>query len=183
MSFYSGYFKAALNGAWAESSSGIIKLETESPLVFERFVHWLYTNKIADDTRKAGFSIIIDLWLFADRRDIPLLMNNMVDALQLEIVDRWQVPTDCLHHVYKNTTEKSALRRMLAWSMSRLVDASTFNNHADRWPREACVDVLRLVLTDRSTSIFSKEQYKKVNMCPLYHVHEEGVSCTKKAGT
>lgn len=33
LSFYSGLFKAVLEGA----NSGIIKLETEIPLVFERF--------------------------------------------------------------------------------------------------------------------------------------------------
>jgi hypothetical protein len=39
---------------------------------------------------------MIDLWLFGDRRDIPLLMNEMIDALHVDIADRWLVPSDCL---------------------------------------------------------------------------------------
>lgn len=184
MCFYSGHFKAALKGTWAESSSGIIKLKTEDPLVFERFAHWLYTNKITDDTRKSGFGIIIDLWLFADRRDIPLLMNEMIDALHKGITDQWLMPTDCLHKVYENTTEGSALRRILMWSMSRTVRSSLFEeNYAKRWPRKALLDVLRLVLDDRLTPILSRDQCQKASMCPTYHVHEDGASCADKAAT
>lgn len=146
--------------------------------MFERFVHWLYTSKITDDTRNASSSIIIDLWLFADRRDIPLLMNEMIDALQLDIVNRWVVPIDHLHKIYENTTEQSALRHILAWSLSRLIDANIFRTNVERWPQEACVDMLRLVLADRSAPILSKDQYQKVKICPDYHVHEEGASCT-----
>ena len=184
LSFYSGYFKAALEGAWAESSSGIIKLEIEDPLVFERFVHWLYTNKITDDTQKAGFGIIIDLWLFADRREIPLLMNEMIDALHKEIADSWLMPTLCLHKAYENTTEGSSLRRMLMWTMSRILRADMFDGeYADRWPRPALLDMVRLVLAERPAPTLSQDQYKKVKMCPLYHVHEEGASCKDKVKT
>lgn len=184
LSFYSGYFKAALEGAWAESNSGIIKLETEDPLVFERFVHWLYTNKITDDTQKAGFRIIIDLWLFAYRRNIPLLMNEMIDALHKEIADSWLMPTDRLHKAYENTAEGSSLRRMLMWTMSRTLRADMFDGeYADRWPRPALLEMVRLVLAERPAPTLSQDQYKKVKMCPLYHVHEEGASCKDKVKT
>lgn len=184
LSFYSGYFKAALEGAWAESKSGIIKLETEDPLVFERFVHWLYTNKITDDQRKSEFRIIIGLWLFADRRDIPLLMNEMIDALHKEIANSWLMPTDFLHKVYESTTKGSALRRMLMWTMSRIMRADMFNgDYAERWPRTALLDMVKLVLAERPAATMTQDQYKKVKMCPLYHVHEEGALCAEKLET
>lgn len=152
--------------------------------MFERFVHWLYTNNITDDTRRAGYTMMIDLWLFADRRDIPLLMNEMMNALHLNIAEHWFLPTECLHKVYDNTTAGSALRRMLMWTMSRIMRADMFRgDYADRWPREAMVDMIRLVLAERPAPTLTKDLYRKVNMCPTYHVHEEGVSCTDRVQT
>lgn len=156
-SFYSGYFRAALEGPWTESSSGVINLETEDPLVFERFYLWLYTNEITDDTLKPGHSITIDLWLFADSRDIPLLMNEMINALHLRIADHWILPIDCLSKVYLNTTEESALRRMLMWSISRTMGTKVLSGRfSDVWPREALLDVLEMVVTTRGTKALSK---------------------------
>lgn len=164
----------------------MINLDTEDPLVFERFVLWLYTNNITDDKLLSGQRIAIDVWLFADRRDIPLLMNEMINVLHLNIADNWIVPTNRLHKVYQNTTEGSALRRMLTWSMSRTIGSELLEGeYAEEWPREALLDVLRLALADRSVTAraLSNEQYKELKMCPTYHVHEEGASCTDTVKT
>ena len=151
-------------------------METEDPLVFERFVLWLYTNQIIDETLGYGFNIIIDLWLFADRRGIPLLMNDMIDAFHAEIGYRWVIPTKCIDKIYENTIEKSALRRMFIWSVSHITGENMFKgDHADRWPREALLDMLRAVLSKQTPVLLSKKEYKMASMCPAYHVHEEGV--------
>lgn len=92
LTFYSGYFKAALEGGFAEAQSGVIKLETEEPSVFEAFITWLYTRKacakvINPDTACEHYELVVKLWIFANRRDIPLLMNEMVDSLHRAVVD------------------------------------------------------------------------------------------------
>jgi hypothetical protein len=184
LSFYPGYFRAAPEGSWVESSSGVIKLKTEDPLVFKRFFLWLYTNKITDDTLEPAYSIAIDLWLFADRRNIPLLMNEMINTLHQYITGRWTLPVFYIHKVYENTNEGSTLRRSLMWSMSRTMEPVKFHNHqVENWPREALSDMLRLVLADRPASSLSKDQHKNANMCPAYHVHEDGALCTDKLFT
>jgi hypothetical protein len=184
LSFYSGYFRAALEGPWTEPSSGVINLETEDPLVFERFFLWLYTNRITDDTLKKTHTIIIDLWLFADCRNIPLLMNEMINALHLRIANSWMLPLDCLNTIYMSTTEESALRRMLTWSISRTMDRKLLEGvHGNKWRREALVEVLKMLVDTRGEASLTKGQYKTTSMCPLYHVHEEGVSCTEKVGS
>jgi hypothetical protein len=38
LSLYSGYFKAALDGRFAEAQSGVLELEIEEPDVFEEFL-------------------------------------------------------------------------------------------------------------------------------------------------
>ena len=118
LSYYSGYFKAALHGNFAEAGSGIVKLDTEEPSVFEGFVKWLYTRRarsdeINADTGRDHFMSVVKLWIFADRRDIPLLMNEMIDRLQQCIVTLWCVPGGTLREVYDNTTAGCALRRMI----------------------------------------------------------------------
>lgn len=108
----------------------------------------------------------------------------MVDALHKETTEQWTMPTNCLHKAYENTTESSALRRMLMWTISRSVKSNLFEEKfATRWPREALLDVLRLVLDDRLTPLLSRDQYTKVNMCRIYHVHEDGASRAHKADT
>ena len=165
-------------------NSGVIKLEREDPLVFERFILWLYTNRITDEALLPDHSIIIDLWLFADRRDVPLLMNEMIDALHLDIGDHWLMPTDCLYKVYERSHTSSALRRMLIWTMSRTMGADMFeDDYANRWPRGALLDMLRSVLADRPASTLSKEQYKEADTCPAFHVHEDGAFCADRLDT
>lgn len=172
LSFYSGYFRAALGGAWAESTSGAIKLETEDPLVFGGFVLWLYTNKITDESLASKSTVITDLWLFADRRDIPLLMNEMIDALHLDMTVHWTMPTGRISKIYESTSSGSALRRMIMWSMSRTYDATLLEmNGVKEWPQEALLDMLRLVLDDRPTSLLfkgpvQKGQHVSCSPCP-----------------
>lgn len=107
-------------------------------------------------------------------------MNEMVDALHESIVTTWSMPTSCMNEVYESTSEGSPLRSMLVWSMSRTLGEEHFATkvQAEQWPHDALMEMLRLTLTDRSLPALSKEQYKKVKMCPTYHVHEDGVSCT-----
>jgi hypothetical protein len=45
------------------------------------------------------------------------------------------------------------------------------------------LDMVRLVLAERPAPTLTKDLYKKVDMCPTYHVHEEGASCTDKVKT
>jgi hypothetical protein len=116
LSFYSGYFQAALGGNFAEAQSGIIKLETEEPAVFEEFVMWLYTKSTTRDNRFQHYESTTKLWIFADRRKIPLLMNEMIDSFKQSVLVGWTMnimPNKVINNIYENTPESSRLRRML----------------------------------------------------------------------
>lgn len=54
LSFYSRYFRGAINGSFAEANSGIVNLSTEDPAVFKRFVAWLYTRKLELEESSEG---------------------------------------------------------------------------------------------------------------------------------
>jgi hypothetical protein len=150
--------------------------------VFERFVFWLYTNKITDGALASSPDIMVNLWLFADRRDIPLVVNEMIDALHVDIARSWIMPTNQIENIYENTSEGSALRRMLMWSMSSTSDARILKAEfcVEKWPREALMDMLRLVMATRPAPVTSQVQCGKASMCPTYHIHEYGATCTNK---
>ena len=117
--YYSAYFEAALKGKFAEAKTGVIELEEEDVTIFEHFIVWLYSRRFkrsSDD--QENFYVICKLWLFGDRRQIPLLSNTMIDALREEIVAQWLVPTAQLHLIFESTTAQSNLRKFTIWVIS-----------------------------------------------------------------
>lgn len=179
LSLYSGYFTAALSDSWRDTHSGVLKLESEDADLFGAFVLWLYSGKITDGSMKVNQGFIVDIWLFADRRNIPLLMNEMVDELHRSIGDNWTIPAHRLHTIYEHTPERSALRRLLMYSMCRLSGPRLLGTkvHTDEFPREAMVNLLRLMLAIPREPHMMQWEYNPLNVCSAYHTHEEGVSC------
>lgn len=189
LSFYSGYFKAALYGGFAEGETGVIKLETEEPAVIEGFVKWIYTGKartdeIARDNSASYYISIVKLWLFADHREIPLLMNEMIDSLHQSVVTAWTLPDPTIEEVYANTTAGSALRRMVVDVFVSLAGKSVAESivvDSKNYSKEFLVDwIASMIAAHPRNPPLSKEQYKLVEICPRFHLHEEGAKCPKK---
>lgn len=189
ISFYSGYFKAALKGGFAEAASGVIKLETEEPAVFEGFVKWLYTHKPRTDKithadNMQYYMQIVKLWIFADRRGVPLLMNEMIDLFHQSVVEIWITPGNTIREVYDNTTENSTLRRLLVDVYTNLAGdkhVPFMTHNSGVYTAEFYCDLVKSLITgDSRRPLLSAVQFRKVEMCPSFHVHEEGVKCTKK---
>lgn len=82
-------------------------------------------RKITDNTLGLNFDIVIRLWLFADRREIPLIMNDMISCLKRIVVEQGILPIDQVGLVYEKTLAGSPLRRMLIHTMSNLSDPGT----------------------------------------------------------
>ena len=183
LTFYSGYFSAALSGRWTAAEDDAIRLDTETPRTFERFVSWLYTRSITDDDdEKANCQLIIDLWLFADCREIPLLMNEMLDALKDRIVTEKSIPTTLLGTTYERTMPGSALRRMIvhaitATASERLVTDDSKKVH---WPHDVLWDIMKELLKVPRPQPVGVASYAAMDICPLFHTHEEGVRCVSK---
>lgn len=149
LTFYSGYFRAALDGGFAESRSGVIKLDCEECSVFERFVTWLYTyktrpEKITEGNPHNHFLSCVKLWVFADRRDIPLLMNEMVDELQKIVVETWTYPNRVVKEVYATTTDGSILRRVIVHIYTCCTTKGNMTSEGfEPYPREFLLDLIK----------------------------------------
>jgi hypothetical protein len=188
LSFYSQYFRAAFNGDFAEAESGVVELETEDPAVFASFVAWLYTRKIRTDqidTKNSTeyFLSIVKLWIFADRRQIPLLMNEMIDTLQQVALEVKLLPTSSFQEVYKNTSDNSLLRRMLVDMSQRLGSetlAECMTRHPENFPKDYLFDMVKAQLSTSPPVRLCVTQYGKLELCPFFHVHEDGANCMKK---
>ena len=183
--FYSGYFEAGMNGNFAESRNNLIELPTEDIGIFERVVPWLYTSRInlLSDTHSA-FAIACAIWIFADRRVMPLLADTMIDAIGDAVVESGVVPTTRLHYIYHNTTPDAKLRKFVVMLISRMHDSSFLDTMTDEqreeWPREAMWDVMQAVWAAKDRGVWNKMTKTELEVLKLceYHQHDQAVDCT-----
>ena len=132
----SSYFRAALEGSFAESSTQKIELPEDDVIVFKLFRVWLYSfnqgslpsapeteHGFEFDTQLEPDVIIgpkdlFDLYIFADMRDIPLLQNATVDTIIWISERKSFFIGDLIPYVYDRTAPKAPLRKLLVdwWS-------------------------------------------------------------------
>lgn len=184
LSFYSGYFRAALSDDFLEAVQGFIDLPTEDVSLFERFVGWLY-NKNIDLPKEVpdAFQLICSLWAFADRRQVPLLMNAMVNALRDTVVSSWISPDAQVSYIYEHSTGASGMRRAAVEIISSTaISGLDDESNRQQWPKEAVWDVLKAIVAKRNSkrcvTFASKNDVAKLDMCQ-FHCHEEGVKCSE----
>ena len=133
--YYSSYFRGALNGNFLEATTRKITLDDEKPNVFAKFAAWLYTgfhdvvdmqqplDYINNDEYPAKMSLPMWLWVFADKRGIPLLQNYCIARLHTIYSHmaghslRMSLIAPFSATIYANTTPDSKLRRFfLFWA-------------------------------------------------------------------
>ena len=157
--FYSGYFNAALNGRFIEAQEGIVKLPTEDPEIFELFRHWIHTRCLFESTlapdRLLPFSTIVELWVFCDAHEVPMLQNEVANIMMQKILGARTFPDpETLIYVSDNTVETSPLRKLLD-------EVGPFLP----WRRDGWLDEWFDELRSRDWRCQG-------------HVHEEGVTCS-----
>ena len=140
----SSYFKAAFNGKFKEGEEGNISLLEEDPEIFELFQLWVYKGTFllaGQEIQDLASTSLVDLYIFAEARDIPTLQNSVVNALiELEVTDG-QIPTDVLSRVYANTRITSPLRKLIVGMAASLGDLDgdelwATSHIEDHWPKE-----------------------------------------------
>jgi hypothetical protein len=151
---------------------------------------WLYTKKARRDpvTKEIAPQYnmsIMKLWIFADRRDIPLLMNEMIDAFQQSTLTTWQLPGNpVVREAYNKTNKDCALRRLLTHLYTSLAGkehAEGMMRNQKAYPRDFLHDMVTslLVIRPRQPRL-SHREYEKTDVCSFFHTHENGVTCTGK---
>ncbi|KAK4895765.1 hypothetical protein LTR27_006247 [Elasticomyces elasticus] len=141
----SSYFNAALKeDGFKEGIEGVVQLKDENAKVFEHFVCWIYTGKLPDQPAKGNnIDLLCELWLLADRRIVPLLMNQALEGLSEEIYRTSSMPINMMPKIYENTVAESGLRRYCIYAIGRTIPSSDIKKiTAAGWPSEALEDFM-----------------------------------------
>lgn len=192
---YSSYFKGALcNHGFIEGQTGIIELDDEKPQTFQIFNDFLYTGELCDkkevktnsDDYEDRTSIclkqtrIIEVWIFGDKRGIPVLQNKAIDLLHRHILESWHFDSSRCKHLYINTVEGSKLRQFVVEVMARIY--GKLERASERYPNELLGDLcdrFREIRENASQHLSAardkKSFWANLDLCE-YHVHE-GQDC------
>ncbi|KAL8751295.1 MAG: hypothetical protein Q9199_006519 [Rusavskia elegans] len=130
----SPFFDAAFNGTFREKA-GTMNLAEDDVHAFERFIRWVYERHVdislecplhGDKFDKFDFLMtrmreFIDLWILADKYDVPILKNDIIDMLFQTLkhgsdpaLHKLRSPRlSDIRHIYANTARGSKLRKFV----------------------------------------------------------------------
>ena len=175
---YSKYFSAALTGIFKEAQTGITHFADETVPVIRMFNLWLYTQKIvgpdgSEDDIKCHD--LIDLYIFAEKRVIPKLQDAAVLAVLRLMETRNRNPLPYVTQIWKNTAEKSGLRRLFVDATAHMVDlVVVFEDPRYRnLPKAFLADVL--VAVGKRYEL-PRKKWSYLRVCD-YHVHPDAEKC------
>lgn len=112
----SKFFNAAFNSSFSEALNGIVELTEEEPEIFDIAHSWLYTNELtwSEGGKDVPCSCmqLTDLFVLADKLDMPLLCNKAIDTLKSKFLKAACTPRVTLIDIaYTKTPENSPLRK------------------------------------------------------------------------
>ncbi|CAG8976468.1 hypothetical protein HYALB_00008058 [Hymenoscyphus albidus] len=150
--FYSHYFTAALEGPFQEGQSQTVHLEEMCPTAFSIFVNWLYCQRIERSNKEPLLrENLLELWLLADRLNIPRLQNEAMSILGADAFP----DTDDIHGIelcrkfermYDNTMDDSPLQRFF---LDRLTCQTNVKLVPEQnVPKQMLMDMLNLARPD-----------------------------------
>ncbi|KAG9657191.1 hypothetical protein KCU64_g5367, partial [Aureobasidium melanogenum] len=186
--FYSDFFRAAFNGSFKEAAERKIELPNTEVDVFEAFQVWLYTQKMPKNENTSSgkvhleWPILIKLWIFGDKYQMPLLQNIVMDNSFDKVEMDAETPLYWIRLAYENTTPNSPLRKAITDIMAyRAImhksEATTRTCLSDTvyWPIQACLDVIAAM--ERGwVSNAPRKVLPTRDQC-YYHVHATGEHC------
>lgn len=130
----SRYFAQALaSSRWKESKTGTFTLEDDNAAIFGCFVNWLYTGKVEYQKTPDAEILLIESYLFGERREAPAFCNAVLDCLHATWSGAVLPTKDAIVLVFSESLEQSALRCLL-------VDKCVWNGAANALVQEHALD-------------------------------------------
>lgn len=117
----STFFTAALKGPFREAREKVITLDDEDVEVFKTYLVWLYyrhfnfqdLDGVADDVA-AQEMFLVHVYVFADKRGIPLLGNHAITLLAVLLEQNGPADLSTISEAYKSLPPNSDLCVALA---------------------------------------------------------------------
>jgi hypothetical protein len=174
LTFYSDYFRAALDSTFKEAIDSKVSLPDEREDLFDIFNQFVYRRVVTNET-ESGLSTdkLVEVWLFGDRYMIPCLQNSAMDALILKINCEKTIPTNRINEIWGKTLPSSPLRKYILERVAYKLDVTTFLASEHQWTREALLD---LVATHINKDVTTRFTFPARAKC-YFHVHQDGQKC------
>ena len=148
----SPYFRAALEGGFNEAKAQIIDWPEEDPSIVKIFQLWLYSGSVSTDpkTNIDSWAKLVDLYIFAEAHDLPVLNDAVIDAL-IAMTEQSALVNVCVFNkVYSMTTPKAPLKRLLVdlavhhWDLKEkfLKEGSLKESYLKHFPKEYLVEIV-----------------------------------------
>lgn len=181
--FYSDYFRAAFDGSFKEAAERKLRIPDVEENVFERVQLWLYTRNLQLPTQDPKiFEVLVNLWIFGDQHQIPLLQNQVMDKFLAECEAADNIASYLIGTVYAKTVSGSPLRKafieVVAWTMEIESDSGTFigTGQHECWPKESLIDLVLAINQARMNRIVRFPDLPKRHKC-FFHVHAKEEHC------
>ncbi|KAG9524966.1 hypothetical protein KCV07_g1424, partial [Aureobasidium melanogenum] len=181
LTYYSDYFRGALNGSFVEATKGKISLVDERVDTFDVVNQFVYTRQLSDEAdHDLNWELLIRVWIFGDKYLMPCLQNRAMNALIQKNREAKFVPTLQLKTIYENTLPGSPLRKLVVDLVTYKVgdmDEVMQRNDDNRWPYEALVDLVKALGAKKKEYVGSFRLPEANRHKCYYHVHQDGEQC------
>jgi hypothetical protein len=121
------FLQNATKPEWTGPLPHPIDLTDENPKVFQAYLHWLYSRKVAAETRLANacgdasgyhlelhYNLLVKSYLLGEKLMDSTYQNAVMEAITYGAAIGCGFPGDeCVRLVYKRTTASSPLRKLL----------------------------------------------------------------------
>ncbi len=114
-----------------------------------------------------GSRELCELWVFADKYEVPVLQSLAIDALH-ENLGQFALHKTDIAFVYDNTDTKSKLRALLVDKYAMIPSIKSVFTTKDEFPKTFLFDVLRRIGEDMGTRPNVAERWRTLNFS-LYH--------------
>jgi hypothetical protein len=189
------FFKAACKPIWMNPGDRLIELPEDDPDAIKTMVYWMYHEEIClskdqvdelyeldwnDDGLSTPWGVLVNVYIAAEKFQIPRLKNDSVDAL----IDIWEdlgcrIPINVVAFAFDHTAVGSALRTLLI----RMLRSDWGVGDGDPWKikTQLTAEILfHLVLEMQDIPPGTSPSHK---FCSHFHDHsgeEGGEECTKE---
>ncbi|KAL8738996.1 MAG: hypothetical protein Q9181_000278 [Wetmoreana brouardii] len=110
-----------MSGHWAEAKTGVITLPDDDPIVFTIFQDWLYGQGLKlnqglelDPSQAADASLLLGLWIFGDKVQVPDFQNAAIEALRNRITNPPRhFKLKDIQFAFEHTADGSPLRKLI----------------------------------------------------------------------
>ncbi|KAL3448431.1 hypothetical protein BJX65DRAFT_306870 [Aspergillus insuetus] len=111
--YFNDLYKDRTNSAISDVP---ISLPDVDPDIFAEAISWMYRGKLSADLSTRGVAFCFELWVLAEKFDIPALQNSTIGICKVRIDNstKTSLPsTQTIEYVYSNTKPASPPRRLL----------------------------------------------------------------------